>query len=152
MDKKKNRRQAMIIHLVESEDVRTQEELVQKLNENGIPATQSTVSRDIRELKLSKAPDRRGDTHYVFQLDREDDTHLAQMGRFLSGSFLGADVAGNLVVVHTMEGMAMAVAASIDALKLKGCLGTIAGDDTIFLAAATEKDAKRILEKVKSMI
>ena len=136
----KNDRQKKILEIVSSEDIETQEELMNALGREGYDTTQATVSRDIRELKLRKVSMGVGG-----RVDRPSglatDSAIGSMESYkniLSSSVLSVDTAGNLVVVKTVSGMAMAVAAAIDSLRIDGVMGSIAGDDTIFVAV---KDA-----------
>ena len=123
-------RHAKIIDLISRNDVETQEELADLLNGEGFRVTQATVSRDIRELKLTKISLNDGRQKYaVMQASRENmnEKYL----RILKDGFLSMDMAQNILVVKTVSGMAMAVAASIDAMQWPEVAGCIAGDDTI---------------------
>ena len=136
----KNDRQKKILEIVSSEDIETQEELMNALGREGYDTTQATVSRDIRELKLRKV--NMGVGRRVYRPSGfSTDSAIGSMESYkniLSSSVLSVDTAGNLVVVKTVSGMAMAVAAAIDSLRIDGVMGSIAGDDTIFVAV---KDA-----------
>ena len=136
----KNDRQKKILEIVSSEDIETQEELMNALAREGYETTQATVSRDIRELKLRKVSMGVGGRVYR-PSGLATDPAIGSMESYkniLSSSVLSVDTAGNLVVVKTVSGMAMAVAAAIDSLRIDGVMGSIAGDDTIFVAV---KDA-----------
>ncbi len=136
----KNDRQKKILEIVSSEDIETQEELMNALAREGYETTQATVSRDIRELKLRKVSMGVGGRVYR-PSGLATDSAIGSMESYkniLSSSVLSVDTAGNLVVVKTVSGMAMAVAAAIDSLRIDGVMGSIAGDDTIFVAV---KDA-----------
>lgn len=147
----KKLRQKKIIELVEAYDVETQEELAEYLKQAGYQVTQATVSRDIRELKLSKLPAGRGRQKYIFVKQEE-----AQPGdkyiRVLREGFVSMDMAQNILVIKTVSGMAMAVAAAIDTMKLKEIVGSIAGDDTIMMAVRTVEETKVLMEKIRSML
>ena len=132
----KNDRQKKILEIVSSEDIETQEELMNALAREGYETTQATVSRDIRELKLRKVSMGVGGRVYR-PSGLATDSAIGSMESYkniLSSSVLSVDTAGNLVVVKTVSGMAMAVAAAIDSLRIDGVMGSIAGDDTIFVA------------------
>jgi transcriptional regulator of arginine metabolism len=144
---KKSIRQSRIIELIHKQDIETQEELAAILNSNGCNVTQSTVSRDIRELNLTKVSAGNGRQKYV--MAAKDDTVLNEKyTRVMRDAFLSVDIAQNLLVVKTVSGMAMAVAAAIDALEIPEVLGCIAGDDTIFCAIKTSEDAYEVMKKL----
>ena len=134
---KKSRHQR-IKELVEQFEIETQEELADRLRGDGYTVTQATVSRDIRELKLSKIPMGSGRQKYTILMQSEhylSDKYI----RVLKDGFVSMDMAQNILVVKTVSGMAMAVAAAIDAMKLKEIVGSIAGDDTIMMAVKPRK-------------
>ena len=147
----KKTRQGRIIELIQTENIETQEELADRLREEGYNVTQATVSRDIRELKLSKVPSGNGKQKYAILL--HDDAHLADKYiRVLKDGFVSMDNAQNILVVRTVAGMAMAVAAAIDAMKLKEIVGSIAGDDTIMIAVRTTEETKVVMEKIREIL
>ena len=144
-------RQRRIIEIVENHDVETQEELTELLHKEGIIATQATISRDIRELKLSKVANEEGKQHYV-ELRQEDAYLNDKYNRVLKEGFISMDQAQNILVVKTVSGMAMAVAAAIDALKQPEVVGSIAGDDTIMIALKTAEDTPALMEKIRQIL
>ena len=147
----KSARQNAILELIRERDVETQEELADRLRAVGVQVTQATVSRDIRELKLSKISTGSGKQKYVIL--KQEDTHLGdKFIRVLKDGFVSMDMAQNILVIKTVSGMAMAVAAAIDALKLKEIVGCIAGDDTIMMAIRTVEDTKSVMEKIRQML
>ncbi len=147
---KKSRHQK-IKELVERYEIETQEELADRLREAGCQVTQATVSRDIRELKLSKIPTGEGRQRYTVLV--HSDHYLSDKYiRVLKDGFVSMDMAQNILVVKTVSGMAMAVAAAIDAMKLKEILGSIAGDDTIMMAVRTVEDTETVMEKIRSVL
>lgn len=116
------------------------------VKEEGFDVTQATVSRDIRELKLSKVPTGDGRQKYVAL--GTDDSHLGDKYiRVLKEGFVSMDMAQNILVIKTVSGMAMAVAAAVDAMKFREIVGSIAGDDTIMMAVRTVEDTKVLMEK-----
>ena len=125
-------RQAKIIDLIGRYDIETQEELAHYLNEEGFRVTQATISRDIRELKLTKISVSGGHQKYAV-LSPGSRQMSEKYLRVLRDGFINMDRAGNLLVINTVSGMAMAVAAAIDALDMPEIIGCIAGDDTILL-------------------
>ena len=130
----KNDRQRKILDIVSSEDTETQEELMKALKREGYDTTQATVSRDIKELKLRKVSLGVGRRVYRPSGISADASSMESYKNILESSVLSVDTAGNLVVVKTVSGMAMAVGAAIDSLRIDGVVGCIAGDDTIFVA------------------
>lgn len=147
----KKNRHGKIVELVENYDIETQDELAEKLKAAGYEVTQATVSRDIRELKLSKIPTGDGKQKYV--VFRQDDSHLGDKYiRVLKDGFASMDMAQNILVVKTVSGMAMAVAAAIDAMKMKEIVGSIAGDDTIMMAIRTVDDTLAVMDKIRKTI
>lgn len=141
-------RHGKIVEIIQKYDVETQEELAGRLREAGFHVTQATVSRDIRELKLSKVPAAGGGQKYLF-LEQEDEHRGDKYIRVLRDGFLSMDMAGNILVIKTVSGMAMAVAAALDELQFTEVVGCIAGDDTIFVAVRTVEDTKMLMEKLR---
>ena len=125
-------RHAMIVELIEKEVIETQEERADRLKKAGFDVTQATVSRDIRDLKLSKVTLDNGKQKYV--LIKEKNNAARKYIRVLQEGFVSMDMAQNILVIKTMPGLAMAVAAALDELNIEGMLGCIAGDDTIMCA------------------
>ena len=147
----KSNRHQKIIELVDSYEIETQEELADRLRQEGFQVTQATVSRDIRSLKLSKVSYGSGRQKYVAL--KQDDTRLsAKYIRVLKDGFVSMDKAQNILVIKTVSGMAMAVAAAIDAMELEEVVGSIAGDDTIMAAVRTTEDTDIVMKKISEMI
>ena len=147
---KKNRHQKLK-ELVEQYEIETQDELAEKLKEAGFDVTQATVSRDIRELKLTKVPTGNGRQKYTILV--HSDHYLSDKYiRVLKDGYVSMDVAQNILVVKTVSGMAMAVAAAIDAIKLKEIVGCIAGDDTIMCAVRTVPDTIHLMKKIENIL
>lgn len=147
----KKTRHGKIIEIIQKVDVETQEELASRLRAAGFSVTQATVSRDIRELKLSKVPTANGGQKYVVL--KQDDSHMGDKYiRVLHDAFASIEMAQNLLVLKTVSGMAMAAAAALDALKFPEVVGCIAGDDTIFVAARTVEDAQILMDKIHGLI
>lgn len=147
----KKKRQEKIIELITRYEVETQEELVERLQKEGYQVTQATVSRDIRELKLSKIPNGRGQQKYV-TFDGEG-IHLAdKYGRVLKEGYVSMALAQNLLVLKTVPGMAMAVAAAVDAMKIEEVVGCIAGDNTVMMAMGSVEDAQIVMEKIGRLV
>lgn len=145
----KSKRQNKILEIVKSNRIETQEELIAKLRESGYEVTQATISRDIRELKLTKVMSETGSKYIVPQSVADDGQHV--YNKALVASIKSVETSLNLVVVRTYPGMANAVAAGIDSLKNDDILGCVAGDDTILVVTkSSDKSAalKSRLEKI----
>ena len=144
-------RHAKIIDLISRNDVETQEELADLLNGEGFRVTQATVSRDIRELKLTKISLNDGRQKYaVMQASRENmnEKYL----RILKDGFLSMDMAQNILVVKTVSGMAMAAAAALDEMQIPEVVGSIAGDNTLMCVARSVDEGLVLMEKIRKMI
>ena len=132
----KRKRHALILELIQQYEITTQDELLAKLRENGFEVTQATVSRDIKELRLVKAMSPSGQYRYMAGAAQGDE-YLAKFYTIFSGSVISVDYAGNTCVVKCYAGMAQAACAAIDAMHFEGIVGTLAGDDTIFVLCRT---------------
>jgi transcriptional regulator of arginine metabolism len=147
----KKDRHDKIIELIDRYEVETQEELADYLRNEGYQVTQATVSRDIRELKLSKIPNGKGRQKYV--TFTQEEPHLGDKYiRVLKEGYVSIAPAQNLLVMKTVSGMAMAVAAAVDALKLERIVGCIAGDNTLMIAMRSEQDAEIVMEQIGRML
>ena len=142
-------RHSKIVELIGKYDIETQEELAEKLNESGFNVTQATVSRDIRELKLTKSEN--GRQRYMV-LESPRGTSAIKFIRILKDGFMSMDMAQNILVIKTVSGMAMAVAAALDAIQFTEIVGCIAGDDTIMCAIRSVDDTIIVMEKIKKMV
>ena len=128
-----------------------QEELAAYLKEEGFEVTQATVSRDIRELKLSKIATGNGKQKYIIL--KNDDSHLGDKYiRVLRDGFVSMNMAQNILVIKTVQGMAMAVAAALDAMKFPEIVGCIAGDDTIMAAIKSTDETKVVIDKINEIL
>lgn len=147
----KTKRQTKILELIQKHDIETQEELSAYLTKDGYQVTQATVSRDIRELKLTKIAMDNGRQRYAVLSDA--DTGMAErLVRVLREGFVSMDYAGNILVIKTVSGMASAVGAAVDAIKLSEIIGSIAGDDTLMCVIRTEEDAVNIMNKLRKLV
>ena len=147
----KAERHAKILDLINQYDIDTQEELAGRLNEAGYRVTQATVSRDIRELKLTKISVNGGRQKYAVmnaQSSEMDEKYL----RILKDAFVSMDMAQNILVIRTVSGMAMAVAAAMDAMQWPEIAGCIAGDDTIMCAIRSVDDTLLVMEKIRKIL
>lgn len=144
-------RHAKILELIEKYDIETQDELAQKLCEEGFVVTQATVSRDIREMKLTKIATEKGRQKYA-AITGNDSEVTERMTRVFKEAVLKMDYAQNIIIVKTMEGMGMAVAVALDNMQNGEILGTIAGDDTVFCVVHSHNQAAAIIEKLHHII
>ncbi len=147
---KKNRHDK-IIELINNHVVETQEQLASLLKEEGHDVTQATVSRDIRQMKLTKQVTPDGRQKYVYTTADPEIMHDKYV-HVLRAGFVGMDLAQNILVIRTVSGMAMALAAAIDALELKQVVGCIAGDDTIFVAIKSNEEATELMNEFYEML
>lgn len=143
-------RQTKILKLISERIIETQDELASLLTEEGFVVTQATISRDIRDLKLTKITTSDGRQKYIVLQNKVTNLNEKYI-HVLKDGFVGMDRAMNMIVVKTLTGMAMAVAAAIDAIDFDEVVGCIAGDDTIFCAVRTEKDTISIMEKLNKI-
>ena len=147
----KTKRQEIILEIIGRYDIETQDDLIDRLQREGFAVTQATVSRDIRELKLSKVLTGRGTYRYVRGEHKSVDVN-AKFNNALVESIQRVDYAGNIIVLKTYPGLASAVATGIDAINMVEILGSIAGDDTIMVVVRDEESAEEIADKLKNMI
>ena len=144
-------RHAKIIELIGKYHIETQEELADYLNREGFKVTQATVSRDIRDLKLTKIPAENGKQKYA--LHQESGNGMSEKYiRILRDGYVSMDMAQNILVIKTVAGMAMAVAAAVDAMKWNEVVGCIAGDDTIMCAIRTVEDTAVVMENIRKLV
>lgn len=144
-------RHAKIVELINKYQIETQDELAEYLNEAGFKVTQATVSRDIRDLKLTKVPAENGRQKYAV-LQSAQNGMTEKYVRILRDGFSSMDMAQNILVLKTVSGMAMAVAAALDAMNWNEIVGCIARDDTIMCAVRTVDDTILLMEKIKKLL
>ncbi len=144
-------RHAKIIDLIHKYEIETQDELAELLNKEGFRVTQATVSRDIRELKLTKILLPGGKQKYALMQDQGIGMNEKYL-RVLKDGFSSMTMAQNILVVKTVSGMAMAVAAALDAMHWSEIAGCIAGDDTIMCAIRSADDTLIVMEKIKKIV
>lgn len=146
----KSKRQNEIIEIISTADIETQEELAATLRERGYPITQATVSRDIRELRLIKVTSKSGGYKYAKPV-RHEVAVSERLTRILADSLIHVEAAANLVVVKTLSGSANVAAEALDNLGWAEIIGTIAGDNTIFIAAKSNDEADIITARIRKM-
>ena len=147
----KTNRQSKIIEIIQKNEVETQDELSALLEKDGFRVTQATVSRDIRELKLTKIPTAGGRQKYAVITDAPENLSK-KYERVLREGFLSMDMAQNILAIKTVSGMASAVCAAIDAMKMREIVGSIAGDDTIMCAIRTVDDTYAVMKKIRRIV
>lgn len=135
----KQERHRKILEIIAKEEIATQDELVKRLKEEKLKITQATVSRDIKELNIIKANTTNGRQKFV-AMKTMHDPGTDRLLKVFGEAVLNSVISGNLIVVHTLPGMAPACASAIDAINIAEVAGTIAGDDTIFIAAKQDTD------------
>ncbi|MCL2197438.1 MAG: arginine repressor [Defluviitaleaceae bacterium] len=141
----KQERQNAILELLRKQDIYTQDEITTALNQKGFRAAQATVSRDIRELGLLKKNTRKGQKYII-----PDGTEVSTnpFKRVFRDGLVSVDYAGNMMVLRTLSGMAMAVAAALDSMKFPEILGSVAGDDVIICVVKSKAAAAALSEKL----
>ena len=147
----KSNRQNAIIELIEKFEVETQEDMISRLRALGYEVTQATVSRDIRELKLTKVLTSHGTYRYVKNRGNHHEGNI-KLNHAVVDSIVKVDYSSNIVVLKTYPGLAMAVASGVDALNLSNVLGCIGGDDTIMIVTRDEETSAKISENIKELI
>jgi len=147
----KSIRHAAILEIIEKQDVETQEELADMLKKRDIIVTQATVSRDIKELHLLKVLSENGGYKYA-TLDKAEKGMTERLIRIFSESVLNMSNASNLIVIKTLTGSASAAAEAIDSLRWSQVVGTLAGDNTIFVAVRSIDEVESVMERFRSML
>lgn len=148
----KFRRQSKIIELIEKFEIETQEELTSLLLKEGYDTTQATVSRDIKELRLVKLTSQNGVSKYVLSVNDTGTTYTTRLKNIFKECVVKIDVAQNLVVIKTLPGLGSAAAAAIDSLKDENIIGSLAGDDTVFIAMKDNQTAEFFAKTTKAML
>lgn len=143
-------RHAKILEIIDKNVIETQEELADKLKEEGMDVTQATVSRDIKELRLIKVMSVDGKSKYA-SMGHSETGITNKLLNVFAESFLSGDYANNIVVIKTLPGMAQACGSAVDSLKWTEVVGTIAGDDTIMVVCRAEKFAAELVDKLSRM-
>ena len=147
----KSQRHARILELVSKHEIETQEEMMSRLQSEGFKVTQATVSRDLRELKLTKTLTARGTYRYSVNQGRQHAGNV-KLNNAMVDSIVQVDYSLNTVVIKTYPGLAQAVASAVDALNMHSILGSVAGDDTIIVVTRSVEDAKEINEKITDLM
>ena len=152
------------MEIISTKEVGTQEELAALLLEAGMRVTQATISRDIREMKITKMPIDRGRQRYVaISRENRSEESRERFIRIIKDAVVSLDAAQNIIVIRTSAGMAMAVgmamaeahpavAAALDGLSMPSIVGSLAGDDTVFCAAKSADAAEEVIKRIKELI
>ncbi|MBR3894575.1 MAG: arginine repressor [Clostridia bacterium] len=148
----KKSRQEKLLELISAFEIDTQDELIERLRDHGFEVTQATVSRDIRELNISKMTTGKGTYRYVLPKQNEDHASSMRFGSTIIGSIVSVESALNIVVLKTFAGLAQAVAVGIDGMKMDQVLGCVAGDDTIMIVARDESCATEISDYLRTLV
>ena len=148
----KFQRQAAILDLISNYEIDTQEELTARLKEKGFTATQATISRDIKELRLIKIASSHGGYRYSVADSEQDSVFAPRMRNIFRECVIKVDVAQNLVVLKTLTGMANAAAAALDSMKIGNIVGTIAGDDNVLIILRDSQAAQHFFEETHEML
>ena len=148
----KTKRQAQILELIAEKDIETQNQMMEELLTRGVKSTQATLSRDIKELRLLKELSPGGGYRYASAArDEKSDRHI-RLRKIFRESVMNFAVAQNIVVIHTLPGLANAAGAALDSMELPELIGTIAGDDTAFLAMKDNEAALEFCSELEAMM
>ena len=148
----KKERQSAVLKIIAATDVETQNQLIVELAKIGIESTQATVSRDIKELHLIKELTPLGSYRYAVSVRPETHNHSARLKSIFRESVTSYANAQNIVVIKTLPGLAPAACSAIDAMGIRSLMGTIAGDDTGFLAMSDVESAERFCKEIEEML
>ncbi len=148
----KTSRQAKIMEIISTQDVETQEQLLQHLQEAGFHSTQATISRDIKELRIVKELTSLGTYRYCAAAKEVPNTFSNRLNTIFRECVTQFDYAQNIIVIHTLPGLADAAAAALDAMNMSVVLGTLAGDDTVFIVMRDTNAAAAFCGEIKSLI
>lgn len=148
----KSSRQELILKIIEENEIENQSQLIEALKERGFVSTQATVSRDIRELRLVKELTPDGGYRYVAPMKNEILNYSHKLKTILRECLTSFDSAQNIVVIKTLPGLASAACSAIDGMEIKDLVGTLAGDDTAFLAMRNTESAKAFCEEIHAIL
>ena len=148
----KSQRQAKIMEIISTQNVETQEQLLDALREAGFHSTQATISRDIKELRIVKELTSLGTYRYTTTQGEVTGTFSSRMNTIFRECVTGFDYAQNMVVIHTLPGLASAAGSAIDAMSMSIILGTIAGDDTVFVVMRDSNAAAAFCGEIKNLL
>ena len=148
----KTQRQAKILEIVTTRDVETQEQLLQELQDAGFYSTQATISRDIKELRIVKELTSFGTYRYTTSSKEVAGTFSSRLNTIFRECVTGYDYAQNIVVIHTLPGLASAAGSAVDAMNMSFILGTLAGDDTVMIVMRDTNAAAAFCSEIKNLL
>lgn len=148
----KTQRQAKILEIVTTRDVETQEQLLQELQDAGFYSTQATISRDIKELRIVKELTSFGTYRYTTSSKEVSGTFSTRLNTIFRECVTGYDYAQNIVVIHTLPGLASAAGSAVDAMSMSFVLGTLAGDDTVMIVMRDSNAAAAFCSEIKNLL
>jgi transcriptional regulator of arginine metabolism len=148
----KSKRQAQILELIREQDIETQNQMMEALAERGIKSTQATLSRDIKELRLVKKLSANGIYCYTTPAQDDSNEREVRLRKIFRECVVSFDTAQNIVVIHTLPGLANAAASALDHMEIQDLVGTIAGDDTAFLAMRSVSSALVFVKEIEDML
>ena len=148
----KSQRQAKILEIISNRNVETQEQLLAALQEAGFRGTQATISRDIKELRIVKELTSLGSYRYTTSSKELSGTYSARLNTIFKESVVSFDYAQNIVVIHTLPGLASAAASAVDAMNLSTSIGSLAGDDTVMIVMRDTNAAAVFCSEMKNLL
>ena len=148
----KSQRQAKILEIITNRDVETQEQLLAALQEAGFRGTQATISRDIKELRIIKEQTSMGTYRYATSSSEMSGTFSSRMNTIFRECVVSFDYAQNIVVIHTLPGLASAAASAIDAMNMSAVLGSLAGDDTVMVVMRDMNTAATFCHEIQNLL
>ena len=148
----KSKRQAKIMEIISTTNVETQEQLLQELQEAGFTSTQATISRDIKELRIVKELTSFGTYRYTTAAEEVPNTFSTRLNTIFRECVTNFDYAQNIIVIHTLPGLANAAASAVDAMNMSVVLGTLAGDDTVFIVMRDTNAAAAFCGEIKGLL
>ena len=148
----KMQRQAKILEIISTKDVDTQEQLLQELQDAGFYSTQATISRDIKELRIVKELTNLGTYRYTTSTKEVKGTFSSRLNTIFRECVTGVDYAQNIVVIHTLPGLASAAGSAIDAMNMNFILGSLAGDDTVMVVMRDSNSAAAFCGEIKNLL
>lgn len=147
----KTSRQSAILQIITEQEIETQGQLIKALAERGVSSTQATLSRDIKELQLVKELGNNGKYHYVVNGKSKNSDHDSRLRKIFRESVTSYNVAQNIIVIKTLPGLASAACSTLDSMHIETLAGTLAGDDTAFLAMKDNKAAEDFCNEIEEM-
>ena len=147
----KTSRQSAILQIITEQEIETQGQLIKALAERGVSSTQATLSRDIKELQLVKELGNNGKYHYVVNGKSKNSDHDSRLRKIFRESVTSYNVAQNIIVIKTLPGLAPAACSTLDSMHIETLAGTLAGDDTAFLAMKDNKAVEDFCNEIEEM-